>query len=73
MEVELTPEQLLEMDKMWGEVFLKHMPVEERIAGLKPEELLATMKTAEILDGLNPEKIEELEKLLKKRKEEKQV
>jgi hypothetical protein len=49
MQVELTPEQVTEMGKMWGDLFLKLIPVEDRLAGLTPEERLA---------GLTPEEIE---------------
>ena len=56
MQIELTPKQVSEMGKMWGEIFLKKMPVEERLADLKLEERLA---------GLNLEEMKQLEKCLK--------
>ncbi len=48
MSVVVTPEEVREMGKMWGEHFLSGLSVEERLAGLKPEERLAGLKPAEI-------------------------
>jgi hypothetical protein len=50
MAVELTSEEITEIGKMWGEVFLSSLSVEERLAGLKPEERW--------LAGLKPEEVE---------------
>ena len=62
MELQLTPEHIEEMKKMWGKVLIEAMTPEERLAGLQPEERLA---------GLQPEEIEEIEAYLRQLKERK--
>jgi hypothetical protein len=68
MSLELTPEQISEMGKMWGNVYLSGLGVEERLAGLSLKEVLPHFKLtdvvkhfspAERLAGLPPEVIEE--------------
>lgn len=48
MQIELTPEQITEMGKMWGRVYLNSLPVEQRLTGLKLEEILAALNLEEI-------------------------
>jgi hypothetical protein len=55
MDCELTPEQAVEIGKMWGEIYLSTLPPEKRMAGLKPEERLVGLKPEERLIGLKPE------------------
>ena len=55
IEKELTPEIVMGIGKMWGESYLKSLPVKERLAGLKPKERLAGLKPKERLAGLKPE------------------
>ena len=73
MEIELTPEKVMEMGKMWEELFLRHVPVERKLAGLnakeilaglKPKERLAGLNAKEILDNLSPKERKELEQYL---------
>ncbi|MDM8541296.1 hypothetical protein QUF90_09425 [Desulfococcaceae bacterium HSG9] len=59
MQQELTPEQVMEDGKLWGDFFLKNISVEERLKGLKPEERLKGMS------------VQEIEAYLRKLKEEK--
>jgi hypothetical protein len=53
MKHELTPEQVIEMGKMWGDVYLSTLNPEERLRGLGPEELLKAL-----LKRLSPGQIE---------------
>jgi hypothetical protein len=52
MQNELTPEQVMEIGKMWGDIYLSAIPPEKRVAGLKPEERLAGLSVKEIEDYL---------------------
>jgi hypothetical protein len=80
--VELTAEQITEMGKFWGSIYLSKLSAEERLAGLstedrliglKPEERLIGLKPEERLIGLKPEdvlsrfKLEEIEAYLQQR------
>ncbi len=67
----LTPQQIEEFGKMWGEALLPTIPVEERLKSLKPEERLMGLKAEELLAGLPFSEIEELEKGIKKLKQQK--
>lgn len=67
MQKEFTPEQITEWGKMWEERFLSHVPVEKRLAGVKPEdilqyytldEMLARVKPEDVLAKFTPEEIE---------------
>jgi hypothetical protein len=56
----MTPEQVTKREEMWGgEVFLHDLPIEKRLAGLKPEERLVGLKPEEWLATLKPEEIED--------------
>jgi hypothetical protein len=66
-EVELGPDELIELGKEWQEILLSSLPAaellkyvtpEERLAGLEPEERLAGLEPEERLAGLEPEEIE---------------
>ncbi len=45
---EITPEKIKEMGKMWGDLILSSLPLEERLKGLKPEDRLRGLKPEEI-------------------------
>ncbi len=62
--IELTPEKVREMGKMWGDLILSGMSVDEvlaryspedRLKGLSPEEVLSRYRPEERLKGLRPE------------------
>jgi len=38
-EKELTPERVMEIGKIWGDSYLKSLPVKDRPAGFKPEDI----------------------------------
>jgi hypothetical protein len=57
MNIELTPEQLMEMGKMWGDWYLSELSVEQRLAGLAPAERLRGLKPEERLRGLKPQEV----------------
>jgi len=57
MDLDLTPEQLMEMGKDIEEAWLAFLPVEKKLAGLKPSERIAGLKPSERVAGLNPEEI----------------
>jgi uncharacterized protein (DUF1330 family) len=76
----LTVQEIEEYGKMWGDVLLPTIPVEQRLAGVnptdvmnyfKPEQLLAGLKPKERLAGLSRSEIEELEAQIKKLKQQK--
>jgi hypothetical protein len=51
----LSPQDVEEFSKMWADVLLPTIPLEERLKGLKPEERLMGLKPEERLMGLKPE------------------
>ena len=53
MKIQFTPEQVMEIGEVWGDVYLHNLPTEKRIAGLKPEERIAGLKPEERIAGLN--------------------
>lgn len=75
MTLDMTPEQLTKMGEMWGEVFLNELTIEERLAGLKSQDILSRFNPEERLVGLKPEewlatlKPEEIENYLNKIKQ----
>jgi len=70
MQNELTPEQVMEIGKMWRDIYLSAIPPEKRLAGLKPEERLAGLKPEERLTGLSAKEIEDYLRKLKSRKKD---
>ena len=58
MKIQFTPEQVMEIGQVWGDVYLHNLPTEKRIAGLKPEERIAGPNLAERLAGIKPEELE---------------
>ena len=74
MEIQFTPDQVMEIGQMWGDVYLHNLPPEKRVAGLKPEERVAGLKPEERVAGLKLEEVfssynpEEIEAYLKKLK-----
>jgi hypothetical protein len=55
MELEMTPEQIIELSQQWQQMMLASLSPEERLAGLEPEERLAGLEPEERLAGLEPE------------------
>ncbi|KHD05135.1 hypothetical protein PN36_09980 [Candidatus Thiomargarita nelsonii] len=49
MSLELTPKQITEMGKMWGDVYLSGLGVDERLAGLPPKEVMSHFKPQDVL------------------------
>jgi hypothetical protein len=54
MKIELTPEQVEQTGKMWGERYLRSLPIEEIMRYVKPEELMRYVKPEDILAQLKP-------------------
>ena len=48
MELELTPEEVMEIGKSWEESYLNSLPAEKRLAGLRPEEVLDKLSIKDI-------------------------
>lgn len=81
MEMELTPEQVIEYGKKWQHIVLAGIApdeimakysINERLKGLETKDILQALEPKEILKGLNPKDIEEyLDKLKKSKKEQK--
>jgi hypothetical protein len=59
MSLELTPEQISEMGKMWGNVYLSGLGVEERLAGLSLKEVLPHFKLTDVVKQFSPAKVVE--------------
>ena len=57
MEYELTPEKVMEIGKGFEDAFLACLPIDKRLKGLKPEDILARFKPEERMAGLKPEDI----------------
>ena len=57
MEYELTPEKVMEIGKGFEDAFLACLPIDKRLKGLKPEDILARFKPEERMVGLKPEDI----------------
>ncbi|SLM28394.1 conserved hypothetical protein [Desulfamplus magnetovallimortis] len=55
MKLEMTPEDVMEIGKEWEELFLNIIPVERKLAGLKPQEVMSAFKPQERLAGLKPQ------------------
>ncbi len=72
----LSPQEIKEFGKMWGDVLLPTLSVEERLKGLKPEERLKGLKPEERFIGLKPEQrfaglsIDEIETYLEQLKKQ---
>jgi hypothetical protein len=66
MTVELTPEKVFEMGKMWGSAYLSTLNVEEVLPYFKRQDILAQFQPVERLAGLEPESIEDYLKQLKR-------
>jgi hypothetical protein len=62
MGLEITPEELIELGKQWQEMMLAQMPLEERLAGLGPEDILPRIPVEEIETYLRKLKAEDKEK-----------
>jgi hypothetical protein len=92
MNIELTPENVMALGQKFGKTYLSTLspetrkrffssvPIEERLAGVnptdvmnyfKPEQLVAGLKPKERLAGLSRSEIEELEEQIKKLKQQK--
>ena len=75
MNVEFTPEEVTELGKQWGEVWLADLSVDDMLAHFghekvlshfKPEEMLPHLKPEEVLPHFKPEVIENYLKQLKR-------
>jgi hypothetical protein len=55
MELEISPDELIQLGRQWQQMILAQMSVEERLAGLEPKERLAGLEPKERLAGLEPE------------------
>jgi hypothetical protein len=73
MTLDLSPQQIEDMGQMWGDVLLPTIPLEKRLAGANPVDVITHLKPkpGEILAGLSADEIEELEFQLKKLKQQK--
>jgi hypothetical protein len=53
----LTPEKVMEIGANWLKAQVAQLPVEERLKGLKPEEVFSLYAPRERLKGLKPEEV----------------
>ena len=51
----LSPQEIEEFGKMWGDVLLPTIPLEERLKGLKPEERLVGVNPTDVMNYFKPE------------------
>ncbi len=56
--IELTPEQVTDLGKFGGPIYLSKLSVEERLAGLSSEEVLGRFKPEALLKELSLEELE---------------
>ncbi|MBP8000845.1 MAG: hypothetical protein KA314_16410 [Chloroflexi bacterium] len=69
MSAELTAEKVMALGEKWIQLMLQTLSPEERLAGLRPEDVLVHFRPEERLMGLQPEEIEAyLQKLKKQEK-----
>ena len=66
MNQELTPEQVIEMGKMWGDVYLSTLNPEELLKKFGPEKVLEKFSPEERLRGLSVKEIENYLRKIKK-------
>lgn len=57
MNHELNPEQVKKLGWRWTEAFLAQLPIEERLKGLKPQEVVSQYAPQERLQGLKPQEV----------------
>ena len=57
MEYELTPEKVMEIGKGFEDAFLACLPIDKRLKGLKPEDILARFTPEDIFARFKPEDI----------------
>ncbi len=70
MDLEITPEHVEEMGRIFGEHLLSSMPLEKKMKGIKPKEILSMYKPEEILSIFEPEELQRfLDKLQFKKQE----
>jgi len=55
MEYELTPERVMEIGKGFEDAFLACLPIDKRLKGLKPEDVLARFKPEDIFARFKPQ------------------
>jgi hypothetical protein len=74
MELEITPEQIIELGRQWQQMMVASLSPEEVLPYFKPEEIVTYLKPEERLAGLPPEEVltrlpvEEIETYLRKLK-----
>ena len=54
-QLEITPEDVIDLGERLMRCYVENLPIEERLAGLQPEERLAGLQPEERLAGLQPE------------------
>ena len=57
MEIEITPEQVQKAGQLLGKSYLSYLSPEERLAGIKPSEVMGYFKPADLLAGINPREV----------------
>ncbi|OQY57057.1 MAG: hypothetical protein DRR08_02220 [Candidatus Parabeggiatoa sp. nov. 2] len=71
MTLDLSPQQIEDMGQMWGDILLPTIPLEKRLAGANPVEVINLFKQTNQLGKLSFSEIEELEFHLKNLKQQK--
>ncbi len=78
MNLEMTPKQVADLGKIWGNAFLSSLSVEELLehydrqkilSQFKPQERLAGLEPQDILSQLKPQELDKLQEYLKKREQ----
>jgi hypothetical protein len=55
--LDLSPQQIEKIDKMWGDVLLPTLPIDKRLAGLNFTEVINYLKREQIFSWMTPEQI----------------
>ena len=53
MKYEFTPERVMKIVKGFEDAFLACLPIDKRLKGLKPEDILASLSTEDIMAYIN--------------------
>ncbi|MEN8218945.1 MAG: hypothetical protein ABFS56_21755 [Pseudomonadota bacterium] len=72
MDIEMTAEQIADLGKRWGNAYLSSLPVDELLDNYDRQKILSQFDSQEILAGLKPQQLDELEDYFEKRKQKRE-
>ena len=57
MNIQFTPDQVMEIGEVWGDIYLHNLPAEKILSRYKPEKVLSRYTPSERIAGLKPEEV----------------